>query len=91
MIQLDQRGGVHLSCWFPHVVCMWVSLPFEEILQGPLSSVEAVINDGLDLVLVFPLDQFGGWSDVIGSVLRSFVVCCEEAGVEHVVDLPGVG
>ena len=70
---------------------MWVSLPLEEILQGLLSPVEAVINDGLDLILVFSLDQFGGWSDVVRSVLRSLVVCREETGVEHVVDLPGVG
>jgi hypothetical protein len=70
---------------------VWVSFPFEEILQGLLFSVEAVINDGLDFILMFPLDQFGGWFDVIGSVLRSFMICCEEAGVEHVVDLPGIG
>jgi hypothetical protein len=70
---------------------MWVSLPLEEILQGFLSPVEAVINDGLDLILVFSLDQFGGWSDIVRSVLRSLVVCREETGVEHVVDLPGVG
>jgi hypothetical protein len=82
---------MHLSCWFPRVVRMWVSLPLEEILQGFLSPVEAVINDGLDLILVFSLDQFGGWSDIVRSVLRSLVVCREETGVEHVVDLPGVG
>jgi hypothetical protein len=82
---------MHLAGWFPRVVCVWVPLPFEEILQGFRFSVETVINDGLDFVLVFPLDQFGGWFDVIGSVLWSFVICCKEAGVEHVVDLPGVG
>jgi hypothetical protein len=53
--------------------------------------VEAVINDGLDFVLVFTLDQFGGWLDVVGAVLWRFAIGCEEAGVEHVVDLPGVG
>ena len=82
---------MHLSCWFPRVVRVRVSFPFEEILQGFLSPVETVINDGLDLVLVFSLDQFGGWSDIVRSVLRSLVVCCEETGMEHVVDLPGVG
>jgi hypothetical protein len=50
-----------------------------------------VINNGLDLVLMFPLDQFRGWFDVIGSVLWGFVICREETGVEHVVDLPGIG
>jgi hypothetical protein len=39
---------------------MWVPFPFEEILQGFRSSVETVINDGLDFILVFPLNQFGG-------------------------------
>ena len=82
---------MHLVCWFPCVVRVWVSLPFEEILQGFLSPVETVINNGLDLVLVFTLDQFGGWFDVIGAVLWSLLIRCEEAGVKHVVDPPGVG
>jgi hypothetical protein len=70
---------------------VWVSFPFEEILQGLLFPVEVVINDGLDLVLVFSFDQFGGWSDVVGSVLWSLLICREETGVEYIVDLPGVG
>jgi hypothetical protein len=82
---------VYLVGWFPCVVRVRVSLPFEEILQGLGSPVEAVINDGLDLILVFAPDQFGGWFDVIGAVLWSLAVWCEKSGVEHVVDLPGVG
>ena len=82
---------MHLVGWFPCVVCMWVPFPFEEILQGLPLPIEMVINNGLDFVFVFPLDQFGGWFDVIGSVLRGFVVCHKEAGMEHVVDFPGVG
>jgi hypothetical protein len=50
-----------------------------------------VINDGLDFVLVFTLDQFGRWLDVIGTVLWGLAIRGEEAGVEHVVDFPGVG
>jgi hypothetical protein len=53
--------------------------------------VEAVINDGLDLILVFSFDQFGGWFDVIGTVLPGFAIWCEKASMEHVVDFPGVG
>jgi hypothetical protein len=82
---------VYLVGWFPGVVCVWVSLPFEEVLQGLRLPVEVVINDGLDFVLMFALDQFGGWFDVIGAVLWSFAIRHEETGVEHVVDLPGVG
>jgi hypothetical protein len=82
---------MHLVCWFPCVVRIRVSPPFEEILQGFSSSVEAVINDGLDFVLVFALNQLGGWFDVIGAVLRRFTIRREETGVEHVVDFPGVG
>jgi hypothetical protein len=50
-----------------------------------------VINNSLDLVLMFTLDQFGGWFDVIGAVLWSLTIGCQEAGVEHVVNLPGIG
>jgi hypothetical protein len=60
------------------------------ILQGFSSSVEAVINNSLDFVLVFALDQLGRWFDVIGAVLRRFTIRREETGMEHVVDLPGV-
>jgi hypothetical protein len=82
---------VYLVGWFPRVVCIRVSLPFEEILQGFSSPVEAVINDSLDLVLVFAFDQLGGWFDVIGTVLWGFSIWCEKAGMEHIVDFPGVG
>jgi hypothetical protein len=91
VVLFNQRGGVYLGGRFPRVVCVWISLPLEEILQGLPSSVQAVINDGLDLVLVFTLDQFGGWLDVVGAVLWSLAIRGEEAGVEHVMDLPGFG
>jgi hypothetical protein len=58
--------------------------------EAELITVEAVINDGLDLVLVFALDQFGWWLDVIGAMLRRFAIRREETGVEQVVDFPGV-
>jgi hypothetical protein len=82
---------VYLGGRFPCVVCVWVSLPFEEVLQALPLPVETVINDGLDFILVFTLDQFGGRFDVVGAVLRGLAIRGEEAGVEHVVDLPGVG
>jgi hypothetical protein len=82
---------VYLGGRFPCVVCVWVSLPFEEVLQALPLPVETVINDGLDFVLVFTLDQFGGWFDVVGAVLWGLAIRGKEAGVEHVVDLPGVG
>jgi hypothetical protein len=91
VILFNQRGGVYLGGRFPCVVRVWVSLPFEEILQILPLPVETVINDGLHFILVFTLDQFGGWFDVVGAVLRGLAVRGEEAGVEHVVDLPGVG
>jgi hypothetical protein len=69
MVLFNQCGGVYLGGRFPRVVRVWVSLPFEEILQGLPPSIETVINDGLDFVLVFTLDQFGGWFDVVGAVL----------------------
>jgi hypothetical protein len=91
VVLFNQHGGVYLGGRFPCVVRVWVSLPFEEILQSLPSSVETVINDGLDFVLVFTLDQFGGWLDVVGAVLWSLAIGGEEAGVEHVMDLPGFG
>jgi hypothetical protein len=91
VVLFDQCGGVYLGGRFPCVVCVWVPLPLEEILQGFPPPVETVIYNGLDFVLVFTLDQFGGWFDVVGAVLWGFTIRGEEAGVEHVMDLPGVG
>jgi hypothetical protein len=90
MVLFDQCRGMYLGGRFPCVVSVRVSLPFKEILQGLPLSVEAVINDGLDFVLVFTLDQFGGWFDVVGAVLWGLAIRGEEAGVEHAMDLPCV-
>jgi hypothetical protein len=52
----------------PRVVAVGISFPFEEILQLPFSSLESVIDDSFHFVFVFASDQFGRWSDEIGSV-----------------------
>jgi hypothetical protein len=91
VVLFDQCGGVYLGGRFPCVVCVWIPFPLEEILQGLPFSVETVINDGLNFVLMFTLDQFGGWFDVVGAMLWGLAIRGEETGVEYVMDFPGVG
>ena len=50
MIDHYQCQHVDLISWFPCVVAIWVTLPFDEVLKMPFVSVKMVINDGLNLV-----------------------------------------
>jgi len=36
--------------------------------------VKAVVQNGLDLVLLFSFDQFGWWLDEVGPIHRCFVI-----------------
>jgi hypothetical protein len=51
-----QCRRVDLVSWFPCVVAIWVSLPFDEVLKTPFAAIKAVINYGLDLVLFCVFD-----------------------------------
>jgi hypothetical protein len=62
-----------------------------EILQGSLPTVKAVINDVLDLVLLFSRYQVRRWPRVVGSMRRGFTIRGQQGGVEHVMDGPAHG
>jgi hypothetical protein len=68
MILFDQLLGVDAVLRFPRVVAVGISFPFKEVLQLPLSSLELVIDNGFYFVFIFSPNQFGWWSDEIGSV-----------------------
>ena len=74
---------------FPGVVSRGISLPFDEVLKvSPLPEI-AMIDDGLDLVLFFSIDDVWGRTWKIVSILASFSERRQEPGVEDVMNGPG--
>jgi hypothetical protein len=55
MILVYQRWCVYLVSWLPSIVSVWISLPLKEVLQGLLTSVITVLDNGFHFILRFPL------------------------------------
>ena len=79
-----------VSC-FPCVVCIGVSLPFDEVLELSFTAKVTVINDGLDLIFFGVFDKVRRWPRVVDSVFGSFAIRGQEGCVEDVMDGPGCG
>ena len=62
-----------------------------KVLEGACTSVEAVINDTLHLVLRFSGDKVRRWSRVVGAMGLVLTIRGQERGVEDVMDGPGQG
>jgi hypothetical protein len=61
----------------------------DEILEGACTFMEVVINDVLDLVLLFSFYEVRRWPRVVRSMGCVLVIGGEQRGVEDVVDCPG--
>jgi hypothetical protein len=56
-IGIDEVWGMYLVSGFPHVVCIWVSLSFDEVLEHSGPAEMLVINDMLHFVFFFSLEE----------------------------------
>ena len=56
MIEFYEFRGVYLISWFPCVVTLGVSFPFDEILKLSSPTMTSVVDDTLHLVLFFTID-----------------------------------
>ena len=74
---------------FPGVVGRGISLPLDEVLKISPSSEITMIDDGLDLVLLFSINDVWGRTWEVVSVLTSFPERRQEPGVEDVMNGPG--
>ena len=73
VIFLDQLWSEYISLMFPGIVSRGISLPLDEILEiSPLPEI-AVIDDGLDFVLLFSVDDVWGRTRKIVPILTSFL------------------
>ena len=68
MIEFNQVWGVYLISWFPCVVALSVSFPFDEVLEPLRSPVMTVIDDALHFVFLFSVDKVRWWSGKVWSV-----------------------
>ena len=89
MVFLDQLRGKYISSVFPGIVSRGISLPLDEILKvSPLPEI-AMIDDGLDFILFFSINDVWGRTWKIVSILASFSERGQEPGVKDVMDGPG--
>ena len=89
MVVLNQLRGKYVSSVFPGIVSGGISLPFDKVLEvSPFPKV-AVIDDGLDFILLFPINDVWGRTWKIVSVLTSFSKRGQKPGMKDVMNGPG--
>ena len=88
MIPLYQVLRVYILGGFPCIVRQWVALPLDQILQLALMPMTLVVDDGLDLILLFIFNQIRWWTRKVGSMNRGLSIGQEEGGVKYVMDAP---
>ena len=86
---LNQLWGEHLIGGFPGVVRFWVPLPFDQILEFAPSAMEAMVSNGLDFILLFPIHYLRGRFRKVCSMFFCFAIRRQQAGMEDVMDGPG--
>ena len=74
MIGFKQIRGVDLVSGLPRVVAFGVSLPFDEVLELPRSSMASVIQYALHFILLFPTDKVRGRSGEVWSEGCCFMI-----------------
>ena len=87
----DQFWGEHLIEGFPGVVCFWVIIPFDQVLELAPSAMEAMVSNGLDFVLLFSIHYLRGRFRKVDPMFFCFAIRCQQAGMEDVMDSPGRG
>jgi hypothetical protein len=89
MVLLDQLRSEYISFVFPGIVSRGIPLPFDEILKVSIPPEMTMIDDGLDLVFFFSINDVWGRTWKIVSILTRLSERCQKAGVEDVMNGPG--
>src|SRR5712691_2297360 len=82
---LENFRGVEVLVVDPGVVRMWVALPMHEVLQLTSSTMSPGIQDGLDLVLLFTIDD-RRWACEGRAICLRLLIWKEEVDVKDIVD-----
>ena len=89
MVLGHEDRGMHLSCWFPRVISVWVALPVDKILESVCTSMKTVINNVLYFILRFSSDKVRWWPRVVGAIGLAFVIGGQKGGMEDIMNGPG--
>ena len=89
MILLNQLWSEYISLVFPGIVSRGIPFPLDEILKVSSFPEIAMVDDGLDLVLLFSINDVRGRTREVISILISFPERRQETGVEDVMNGPG--
>jgi len=68
MIEFDEVWCMDLIGVFPSIVTFGVSLPFDEILEHPRSSMTSVASYQLHFIFRFSINQVRRWSGKVGAM-----------------------
>ncbi len=74
LIMLDKVRGMDLISWFPCVVALGVSLPFDQVLKLFRASELSVCDDSFDFVFLFSVNEVRRWSGEVWTVRSRFMI-----------------
>jgi hypothetical protein len=74
MVRFEDVWGVDLRRWFPSVIALWVSFPFDEVLEDSGPSMTSVADDALNFELLFSINQIRRWAREVWSVGGRFLI-----------------
>ena len=72
----------------PLVIRVWVPLPLYQILLALLPSESSGVQNGLDFIFLFPINQIRGGAQVVTSMERCLMIGGEKISVKHWMDAP---
>jgi len=83
------HGVLHVRGWFPGVVRIWVTLPFDKILDSSMVLSLLRLQDCLNFIMVILLtNNFGRRMKVVGAMGNGFFIWRQEGVVKYWVDSP---
>ena len=89
MIFLDQLRSKYVSLMFPGIVSCGISFPLDKVLKvSPLPEI-SMIDDGLDFVFLFSINDVWGRTREVVPVLVGLFERRQESGMKDVMDGPG--
>jgi hypothetical protein len=74
VIGLNKIWGMDLVSGFPCVVCFWIALPFDEILECLCPAKVPVVDDAFHLVFFLPFQKVGQGSRIIRPMFWTLVI-----------------
>src|SRR6266436_8992909 len=88
LIMLYEIRGMDLVSWFPSVITLGISLPFDQVLESFRASEVSVCDNPFDFVFLFSVNEVRRWPGEVWTVRSRFVIRSQKGRVEYVVDSP---